>query len=110
MTIVDLLLSIIRWIVAFTAIFGLAWFLGHSGITVGIRKIIAGPASRPHPFGSKFIEGIECPACLSWWLAIGFGLTVLDLTGITLFAFALCSMALSFIVGTFTGLIQRVYP
>ena len=53
-------------------VFGLAWIVGHSKLTQAPRETIAswGRMGMRAGFAGFFLNLIECPACLSFWLGL----------------------------------------
>lgn len=111
----------LNFFVQLSAIFGLAYILGHSWLTLGVRRWLAGVPPNPReaspgiaPRGKVvlfFVNLIECPACLSFWLGLASGYWNLNIHLVNnLVTFALCAVAFSFTIGTFTGLMPREYP
>ena len=96
------------WISAWIAIFGAAWILGHAQISLRVRLLLGGTREAPRGgIGTWLVDLVECPACCSFWLALCAGWFVLDLRRWPFIAFVLCSVAVSFVLGVWTGLIER---
>jgi hypothetical protein len=53
--------------------FGFCYVVGHSAISLPIRERVAA-ATRA---GEWFVELLECPACLGWWLGFLTGVVML---------------------------------
>lgn len=92
------------YLVHILAVFGAAYIVGHSQISLAFRELLA----RTKP-GAFFVEMLECPACASVhaaWLMTLFDKSLFERTlwgGLG----ACCFYAgTSFVLGRFTGLIS----
>jgi len=91
------------------SLFGMCFILGHSQITLKHRIALAKKFE-------GFVDMLECPACLSYWIGLFIGLSapeyVNGLLGFNLprflaaTAFAIFSSGSSAIIGLFSGLID----
>ena len=91
------------------SLFGMCFILGHSQITLKHRIALAKKFE-------GFVDMLECPACLSYWIGLFIGLSapeyVNGLLGFNLpqflaaTAFAIFSSGSSTIIGLFSGLID----
>lgn len=81
-------------------LFGFCYIVGHSVITLPLRKWIA-----TKPFSKWPLTLIECPACMSFWigLAVGIWYPVLPQHPIM---FALLSCGTSAFLGLVSGLME----
>jgi len=95
------------------AIFGSAYVIGHSAITLPLREWIS---RSPSSLAAVFLALVECPACLSAWLGLFSGLAALYYAAATFaawpswavpLAFAFYSAGTSYVLARVTGLIPK---
>lgn len=100
------------YIVSFT---GLAYILGHSFITKGVRAWLwdlgppPGPDNDPVGFWQWFVTLIECPACFGTWFGFCVG-AAFPLYGYAWWQFApvasLFTAGVGVIMGRLTGMLE----
>lgn len=83
------------WIGFFLAAFGVAWAVGHSRASRGLREWIFERTP-------LFVDLLECPGCLGFYLGFAFGLWELHtFTGALFLGFA--TVGSNVILGRLTG-------
>jgi hypothetical protein len=99
--------ALLYWMILFgysIAAFGLAYIVGHSEITLGLRRYLADG----NAFAQFVLALMECPACLGFWIGICAGLNT-PWFGRSV-SIAVCAglytCGANFILGRTTGLIS----
>lgn len=80
------------------SVFGLAWVVADSKISLPFRRIVAQRIGD----ASLFLTLLECPPCLSFWLGLTVGLTIglgLGAIGLAFVCVAFSLLAWSFVQG-----------
>lgn len=84
--------------------FGVAYVLGHARISLPIRSYLASKGR----LAEWFVELIECPACISFWLGFPFGFFIVSEHNFWIgLAWSFYTVGSSFLLGHFTGLIEN---
>ena len=100
------------------AAFGLAYIIGHSAISLGVRENISWIGRRGAPgklawVATWFLALIECPACFGTWTGLVVGALYPQIVPFALswplasLALGLYSAGTGFILGKATGLIEE---
>lgn len=104
---------VVVYLIVYTfAVFGLAYIVGHSYITQGLRDRLMAQGGAPLGYAVRRTIGtlIECPACFSTWVGGLVGLAVapyFDMpTWLCIITLACYSAATSFSLGKLTRLID----
>lgn len=90
------------WAVRILIVFGIAYVLGHSAITLRWRTFVA-------KFWAFPVELIECPACIGWhtgWILTVFGYSLFPFSWSGALSAAFFYAATNFILGRATGLMK----
>jgi len=82
--------------VFFLAVFGIAWIISDSKISLPVRVAIAKRLGTE----SALVTFLECPACLSFWIGLGVGFGAFGSFGFAALLFAPACSAVSLLLWT----------
>lgn len=88
------------------AVFGLAYVIGHAEVTRALRETLHdGPGPLPRT-RRLVVVLMECPACLGFWLGLGFGLWAPPLAAVSPLSLAFYTCGSNLLLARYVGIMR----